>query len=457
MRARSIAVTLAVAAAAGVAVAGALVWRPAIAPIAPPAAGSFDPLLVARGRELALVGDCNVCHTRPDGAAFAGGRAIPTPFGTLYSSNITPDLQTGLGAWSEAAFVRAMRAGVRRDGQFIYPAHPYDHFTRLTDADLAALYAYVMTRPAIASATPAPALDFPFNMRAMLAGWDLLFLSQGPYHDDPTQSVEWNEGAYLVQGLGHCGACHTPRNFLGAEEKSRPFAGGVAEGWYAPALSRTSPALIPWTQASLFNYLRTGHDRSHGVAGGPMADVTRNLAEAREEDVQAIATYVSMIMGEPSEQHDAKARALIARTEHQSDERRRAIADGRVTDLGEIIYATSCAQCHEPWSSNPPQHAGRNLALQSAVSAPDAFNLIHTILAGIHPLDNPSRTVMPDFAGAFTDAQLADLARYVRRTFSDQPAWGDLPETIRAVRASIAAQTRQQASIATPSNQGGGR
>jgi mono/diheme cytochrome c family protein len=186
-----------------------------------------------------------------------------------------------------------------------------------------------------------------------------------------------------------------------------------------------------------------------------MADVTRNLAEARDEDVQAIATYVSMIMGEPSEQHDAKARALIARTEQRSNERRR--ADGRVGDLGEIIYATSCAQCHEPWSTNPPQHAGRNLALQSAVSAPDAFNLIHTILAGIHPLDNPSRTVMSDFAGAFTDAQLADLARYVRRTFSDQPAWGDLPETIRAVRASIAAQTRQQASIATPSDQGRGR
>ena len=457
MRARSIALTLAVAAAAAVAVAGAMIWRPAIAPIAPPAASSFDAQLVARGRELALVGDCNVCHTRPGGVAFAGGRAIPTPFGTLYSSNITPEAQNGIGAWSEAAFIRVMRAGVRRDGQFIYPAHPYDHFTRLTDADLAALYAYVMTRSAVASATPAPALDFPFGIRALLAGWDLLFLNQGPYRDDPTQSIEWNEGAYLVHGLGHCGACHTPRNALGAEDESRAFAGGVAEGWYAPPLNQTSPAPIPWTQASLFNYLRTGHDAAHGVAGGPMADVARNLADAREEDVQAIATYVSMLMGEPSEQRDGKARALIARIERQSDERRRAIAAGRVTDLGEIIYATSCAQCHEPWSSNPPQHAGRNLALQSAVSAPDAFNLIHTILAGIHPLDNPSRTVMPDFAGAFTDAQLADLARYVRRTFSDQPAWEDLPGTIRAVRAGIAAQARQRASIATSSDQGRGK
>ena len=457
MRARSIAFTLAVAAAVAVVVAAGLVWRPAIAPIAPPTASSFDQQLIARGRELALVGDCNVCHTRPGGAAFAGGRAIPTPFGTLYASNITPDAQTGIGSWSEAAFIRVMRAGIRRDGQFIYPAHPYDHFTRLTDADLAALYAYVMTRPAIASTTPAPALDFPFGIRALMAGWNLLFFNQGAYRDDPTQSVEWNEGAYLVQGLGHCGACHTPRNALGAEDRSRTFAGGVAEGWYAPPLNQISPAPIPWTQASLFIYLRTGHDAAHGVAGGPMADVTRNLAEVREEDVQAIATYVSMLMGEPSEPRDARARALIARTEQQSDQRRRAIAVGQVRDLGEIIYATSCAQCHEPWSSNPPQQVGRNLALQSAVSAPDAFNLIHTIVAGIHPLDNPSGTVMPDFAGAFTDAQLADLARYVRRTFSDQPAWENLPGTIRAVRASIAAQARQQTSIATSSDQGRGK
>jgi mono/diheme cytochrome c family protein len=449
MRARSIAGVLVVVVASAAAAGGFLVWRPAIEPIAPPAAGSFDPQLVARGRELALVGDCNVCHTSPGGPAFAGGRALPTPFGRLYSSNVTPDPKTGIGTWSEPAFVRAMRAGVKRDGQFIYPAHPYDHFTRLTDDDLVALYAYMMTRSPVASATPAPALHFPFNVRALLAGWDLLFLEQGPYRPDPTQSVEWNEGAYLVQGLGHCGACHTPRNFLGAEEKSRPFAGGVAEGWYAPALDQKSPALIPWTQASLFTYLRTGHEASHGIAGGPMADVTHNLAEAREDDVQAIATYVAMIMGEPSEPNDAKARALIARTEQQSRERHDAIGRERVTDLGEIIYAASCAQCHEPWSSNPPQNAGRNLALQSAVSAPDPFNLIHTILAGIHPLDNPSHTVMPDFAGALTDSQIADLARHVRRTFSDQPPWDDLAARVRAVRAGIAMQARQPMPIAT--------
>jgi mono/diheme cytochrome c family protein len=456
MRARLTAGILVVVVAAAAAAAAVLVWRPAIAPIRPPTAGSFDAQLVARGRELALVGDCDVCHTRPGGPAFAGGRALPTPFGTLYASNVTPDPQTGIGTWSEAAFVRAMRAGVRRDGEFIYPAHPYDHFTRLTDADLAALYAYVMTRPAFTSLAPAPALNFPFNVRALLAGWDLLFLNRGPYRMDPTQSVEWNDGAYLVQGLGHCGACHTPRNVLGAEQKDRALAGGMAEGWYAPALNQRSPALIPWTQASLFRYLRTGRDASHGIAGGPMADVTRNLAQAREDDVQAIATYAALMMGEPSEPHEAKGRALIARTEQQSNERRHAIDGERVTDLGEVIYVASCAQCHEPWRTNPPQNAGRNLALQSAVSAPDPFNLIHTILAGIHPLDNQSRTVMPDFAGALTDTQIADLARYVRRTFSDQQPWDDLAAKVRAVRASTAMPSRQQTPIATSADLPGG-
>ena len=456
MSSRFAAGILAIAVVTVVAVGGFLIWRPAIDPIVPPAPGSFDAKLVAHGRELALVGDCNVCHTRPGGAAFAGGRAIPTPFGTLYSSNITPDAQTGIGTWSQAAFVRAMRAGVKRTGQFIYPAHPYDHFTRMTDADLASLYAYVMTRPPIAAATPTPDLRFPFNVRALLTGWNLLFLDQGPYRVDPTQNAEWNRGAYLVLGLGHCGACHTPYNLLGAEEKNRAFAGGVAEGWDAPALDQKSPAIIPWTQASLFTYLRTGLEAGHGIAGGPMADVARDLGEAPEGDVKAVATYVALLMGERSERRDAKARALIAQTERRSKELRQTIARNRVTDVGEIIYATSCAQCHEPWNSDPPQHAGQNLALQSAVSAPSPSNLIHTILTGIQPLDSPSHTFMPDFAGAFTDAQIADLARYVRRTFSDQPAWGDLAATVRAVRAGITTQARRHASAAASTNQARG-
>src|SRR5262245_58003813 len=442
MRARTITGVVVIAVLAAGAGALALAWRPAIAPIAPPAPASFGSELVTKGRELALIGDCNVCHTAPGSAAFAGGRALPTPFGTIYASNITPDPQTGIGTWSQAAFVRAMRAGVSRSGRLIYPAHPYDHFTRISDADLAALYAYLMTRPPISAPTPAPALRFPFNQRALLAGWNLLFLREGPVADDPTRGAEWNRGAYLTEGLGHCGACHTPRNMFGAEERDHPYAGGTAEGWHAPALDRSSPALIEWTQASLFVYLRNGRDRQHGIAGGPMADVTQNLREAPEDDVQAIATYVISLMGPTRSERGVRARDLIAKIEQDARERRQGIGRGQASGLGEIIYAASCAQCHEPWNDIPPQDAGRNLALQAAVVAPDPANLIYTILAGIHPLDDPSRTIMPDFAGAFTDAQIADLARYVRRTFSDRPAWNDLESKIREARESLAAQQR---------------
>ena len=455
MRARTIAGVVVVAILAAIAGAFALAWRPAIAPIAPPPAAAFSNELVNQGRELALIGDCNVCHTAPWGAAFAGGRALPTPFGTIYTSNITPDPQTGIGTWSQAAFVRAMRAGVSRNGRFIYPAHPYDHFTHITDADLAALYAYLMTRPPIAAPTPEPALRFPFNQRALLAGWNLLFLRERPDPYDPTRSAEWNRGAYLAEGLGHCGACHTPRNLFGAEERDHPYAGGTAEGWYAPALDRSSPALVEWTQASLFAYLRNGRERQHGIAGGPMADVTQNLREAPEDDVQAIATYVISLMGPARSRRGARAPDLIARIEQDARARRQAVGRVQVSDLGEIIYATACAQCHEPWNENPPQNAGRNLALQAAVAAPDPANLIYTILDGIHPPDDPSRTIMPDFAGAFTDAQIADLARYVRRTFSDQPAWVDLEAKSRAARDSRATQERARAQLATNQSAGG--
>jgi mono/diheme cytochrome c family protein len=440
MRARHIVGAAVLALAVIAAGAWALTWRAPIAPIPAPAAKSFNSDLVSRGQNLARIGDCNVCHTNPGGAAFAGGRALPTPFGTIYSSNITPDPQTGIGNWSQAAFVRAMREGVSRSGTFIYPAHPYDHFTRVTDADLEALYAYVMTRPPVAAATPTPALHFPFNQRPLLAGWNLLFLRPGPNPYDPTQSEEWNRGAYLVRGIGHCGACHAPRNLFGAEEKDRPFAGGVAEGWYAPALDKTSPALVQWTQASLFAYLRNGREPLHGIAGGPMADVVSNLSAVPEDDVQAIATYVVSLMGPERGDRGARARGLIAKIERGTLVRREAAGRENSPGLGEIIYAASCAQCHEPWAGYPPQNAGRNLALQTAVVAPDPANFVYTVLAGIDSSDDPSRTIMPEFAGALTDAQIVDLARYVRGTFSDQPAWNDLESKISEARASLASQ-----------------
>src|SRR5262245_48807463 len=220
----------------------AFVHQPAIAPIDVPRRETFAPDLVRHGAELAAVGDCNTCHTAPGGKAFAGGLALPTPFGTIYSTNITPDPDTGIGRWSEAAFQRAMREGVDRAGRHLYPVFPYDHFTLLTDADNKALYAFLMTREPLRATTPENDLRFPFNMRIALAGWKFLFLHKGPYQFDRSKSEAWNRGAYLVEGLGHCGACHTPRNALQAERRGENLAGGEAEGWTAYALNRASPA-----------------------------------------------------------------------------------------------------------------------------------------------------------------------------------------------------------------------
>jgi len=234
----------------GAAAAFAVTWQPAIAAIDPPAPQAFDAALVKRGRELAAIGNCNDCHTVRGGGSFAGGLPVPTPFGTIYSSNITPDAQTGIGRWSEAAFRRAMRSGVDRDGQHLYPTFPYDHFTNVSDEDDATLYAYLMTRPAVHAPARENALSFPLDQRFVIAGWKLLFLRRGSYQSDSSKSAEWNRGAYLVEGLAHCGSCHTPRNGFGAERPNAQFAGGDVDNWHAYAINAQSPAPVPWDAES---------------------------------------------------------------------------------------------------------------------------------------------------------------------------------------------------------------
>jgi mono/diheme cytochrome c family protein len=273
---------------AGVAAGIAVTWRPAIAAIEPPAPASFDPALVKRGRELAAIGNCNDCHTVRGGKSFAGGLPVPTPFGTIYSSNITPDAETGIGRWSEQAFRRAMRSGVNRDGQHLYPTFPYDHFTNVSDQDDAALYAFLMTRPAVNAPARANELSFPLDQRFVIAGWKLLFLRHGTFAPDSSKSAEWNRGAYLVEGLAHCGACHTPRNGLGAERPNAQFAGGDVDNWHAYAINANSAAPIPWDAEALYAYLRQGWQPDHGTARGPMAEVVSNLSSVNESDVRAI-------------------------------------------------------------------------------------------------------------------------------------------------------------------------
>ena len=310
----------------------AIAWRPAIQAIEPPALQSFDANLVKRGRDLAAVGNCNDCHTVRGGKAFAGGLAVPTPFGAIYSSNITPDPETGIGRWSEAAFRRAMRSGVDRAGHHLYPTFPYDHFTNVTDEDDHALYAFLMTRKAVHAPARANELSFPFNQRFIVAGWKLLFLRHEAFQPDSAQSAEWNRGAYLVEGLAHCGACHTPRNALGAERLSASFSGGDVDNWHAYAINARSLSPLPWNTEALFHYLRQGWDKDHGVARGPMAEVVSNLSSVQESDVHAIAVYMTSVFGPPSQDQPPQGRSS-ARANQIAAVTSRLVQRGRRIDL----------------------------------------------------------------------------------------------------------------------------
>jgi mono/diheme cytochrome c family protein len=400
----------------------AIAWRPSIAAINPPAPQSFDPDVVKRGRALAAIGNCNDCHTVRGARNFAGGLPVPTSFGTIFSTNITPDPETGIGRWSEAAFRRAMRSGVDRDGEHLYPTFPYDHFTNVTDEDDRALYAFLMTRePVVAQARPNE-LPFPLDRRFVVAGWKLLFLRQQPFKPDSTKSAEWNRGAYLVEGLAHCGACHTPRNALGAERSNASFSGGESDYWSAYALDTQSPAPVAWDEDALYFYLRNGWHPDHGTARGPMAQVVSNLSSVPAEDVQAIATYMAGVFGAPSAEHNREA--VVAQAKPGA---------GKILDpQGEAIYATTCATCHE--SGRPPPYGGINLSLSTAISAPDPRNLANIVLAGVRPVEGERSPIMPGFAASMNDAQALVLMKYLRARFTNHPAWNELEKVIEEAR-----------------------
>ncbi len=422
----------------GVGVFALLAWQPSIAPVDPPPADSFDPELVKHGAELAALGDCDVCHTAPGGREFAGGLGIPTPFGAIYSTNITPDADTGIGRWSEAAFQRAMRHGVARDGAYLYPAFPYDHFTLVSDDDDKAIYAFLMTRRPVHAVAPANALPFPLNQRLVMYGWNLLFLHPGPYRADAAHDDIWNRGAYLAEGLGHCGACHTPRNFLGAEQGAK-FAGGEAEGWTAYALDQASPAPLPWTVSALAHYLGHGFDNLHGVARGPMAQVTTNLRAAPEDDVLALATYTAAQIntGVPAANVMQQAQAQSQRGTQVAP----ASAGSQTSTLrdenpkdgeGAMIYAATCSGCHRGPRAMP--FGGIDLALTSGVAAPSAANLINVVLNGLPATEASRAPIMPGFANAMNDGQVAALVQYLRAHYTDKGPWTDVDDALHKAR-----------------------
>jgi nicotinate dehydrogenase subunit B len=422
---RSALATAAALCAAVIGVAAAVLpWR-AIAPIARPDASVFSAATIERGRQMAALGDCAVCHTVVNGVVNAGGRPIATPFGTVFSTNITPDVETGIGAWSYPAFERAMREGIHRNGKQLYPAFPYTHFAKTDDADLQALYAYLMAQPAVRAEAPKNTLAFPFNVRPLMAGWNALFHRPMPFEAVASQSTTWNRGAYLVEGLGHCGACHSPRNALGAEKAGAYLAGGFAEGWEAPALTSLSQAPIPWSEDELFAYLRSGESRFHGVAAGPMAPVVKELAALPDQDIRAMAVYLASFNAKPAGKPEQEALATSLETLTRT-------AVG--SPVGARLYEGACAVCHAVGGA--PLFGSRpSLALNSNLHSAVPDNLIQVILHGIASPASGDLGYMPGFKDSFSNSQLAELVGYLRQQFApDKPAWTDLPAAVGRIR-----------------------
>ncbi|WP_341318189.1 molybdopterin cofactor-binding domain-containing protein [Paraburkholderia sp. IMGN_8] len=413
---------------------GALALAPqAIAPITPPLASAFAPELVARGKLLASLGNCAVCHTAHNGVPNAGGKPLDTPFGTVYSTNITPDGQTGIGTWSLEAFVRAMRQGISRDGHHLYPAFPYTSFRNTSDDDLQALYAYLMTQTPVRSRPPETKLAFPFSVRPLMTAWNGLFLGRNTFTARATQSAQWNRGAYLVNGLGHCSACHTPRNAFGAEQTGAAFmGGGMAEGWEAPALTTLSNAPVPWSEDELFSYLRFGHAPLHGVAAGPMAPVVGDLAALPDSDIRAMTTYLASL--NPLEPN-ADPQTLARQYEQAS-----AII-GTASGLGARLFDGACAACHHTGSGPQLFGAHPSLALNTNLHSATPDNLIRVILEGIGSPARPELGTMPAYRDSFNDAQVAELVSYLRQQFAGgKPAWQDVTASVARIRATPRAE-----------------
>ena len=374
---------------------------------------NFDARLVARGAQLAAVGNCRACHTRHGGQAYTGGFAMHSPFGTIYTTNITPDAETGIGRYSLEAFRRAMREGLRQDGEHLYPAFPYDRFRRTTDEDIEALYAYLMSLRPVRYTPPRNELMFPFNVRAGLAIWKRVYMKEPP----PRAK---DRGEYLVEGLGHCGSCHSPRTKLFGEDLKRAYDGGDAEGWHAYAINEKNASPVPWDTQALAFYLRNGFHPQHGISRGTMGLVTHELRDAASQDIEAMAQYVVLLMKHASPEREARARELLR------DSR---TAPPSTHQDGAAIYETVCLGCHR--GREGPPWDGIALPLSTGLTGESPRNLINVILHGLPPAPNgETAPMMPGYLGALSDAQVESVVTWMRANLTDQPPWRDVPKLI---------------------------
>jgi mono/diheme cytochrome c family protein len=391
---------------------------------------SFEKL--QHGKYMVDAGDCIACHTAEHGKPFAGGRPIETPFGTLYSPNITPDRETGIGAWSDNDFYRAMHSGIDRNGKRLYPAFPYPYFTKITRDDVKAMRAYLNTVPAVKSPESVSAnnphrpsdLAWPLNYRVFMRGWDWLFFDEGTYKPDARKSAEWNRGAYLVEGAGHCGACHTPKNKLGGDKDDQPLQGNQIQNWFAPKLANgRRNGLGSWSVDDIVEYLKTGRNKYSG-ATGLMAEVVANsTSKLNDADLHAIALYVKDLAVEPPPAPAAPKQAQM--------------------DAGKAIFADSCSACHQADGDGVP-HMFPPLVHNANVQSQDPTSVIRVILEGARTVATdarPTPSSMPAFDWKLSDAEIAAVATYVRN------AWGNASppvdaDTVKDLREQLHASTQ---------------
>lgn len=374
----------------------------------PPAAQAASPELLARGAYLAKAGNCMTCHTARGGAAYAGGRGIDTPFGTVYASNLTPDEKTGIGSWSAEHFWRALHNGRSKDGRLLYPAFPYPNYTQVTRADSDALYAYLRSLPAVAQNNTAHALRWPYGTQGALAVWRALYFSPGVHQADNAQTAEWNRGAYLVRGLGHCAACHTARNALGATDDKLDLAGGAIpmQNWYAPSLTAAHEAGVAnWEVRDIVRLLQTGVSPTASTTG-PMAEVVlQSTQHLSTEDLTAVAVYLKALPPSPPPAVQAPPNVSSQRAERAAQ-----------------LYGDHCAQCHGAQGEGVPK-AYPALAGNRAVTMPAKANLVQIVLnGGYAPATegNPRPFGMPPFVLRLDDADIALVLTHIRTAWGNQ-------------------------------------
>jgi mono/diheme cytochrome c family protein len=371
--------------------------------------------VVKRGEYLARAADCVVCHTAPGGNPYAGGLAIPLAFGTLYSTNITPDKETGIGDYSDQDFLNAVKHGIRRDGVRLYPAMVFTSYGYMTDVDALAIKAYLFSVPAVHATNRPSTLTFPFNQRWSMIAWSLLFAASDDFRPNPSQSPEWNRGAYLAEALAHCGECHTPRNFAFALDNSRKFAGAVAAGWRAFNITSDKGSGIGgWSDEELTAYLSIGHASGRGTAAGPMGEaVDQTFSKMPPADIRALVIYLRSIPAVAS----SDLPATLAPPAPASPK-----AGGVAADIvGKRVFEGACVSCHN-WTGVSAVTSYATIAGARAVNDRTATNVAQIVISGTRRSTPHGVVSMPAFGGSYSDVEIAAVTNYVTGRFGSEPS-----------------------------------